>query len=259
MKKYLAALTILGFLFLSAGAFAQQPPAKPEKPAKPAPAQQGPLANLKDFLQLTPEQEAKLKDMQKARQEEQKAFHDQMRKLRGELMPLLKDQKADQNKINGLIDQIAKLGADRTKKVLANRNPLQKILTPEQLEKLKNAPARMMGRGGMMDGPGMGPGMQGMRQGMDQGMGPGMGRGMGQGMNPGMGQGMGQGMGRMMQPGFRQGLGLGLRLGLTRPGLGRMLGFMSAQGMRGGAMRGPGFRRGQMNRRGLGCWFRWQE
>jgi Spy/CpxP family protein refolding chaperone len=201
MRKCLAALTIMGFLFLTVGAYAQQPPAKPEKPAKPEPGPRAPLANLKDFLQLTPEQEAKIKDMQKARQGEQKAFRDEMQKLRGELNPLLKDPKADQNKINSLVDQIAKLGADRTKKVLANRNPLQKILTPEQLEKLKNAPARMMG------GRGMGPGMQGMRQGMGQGMGPGMGRGMGPGMHqrmrPGLGMGRGMGMGFMGPQGFR--------------------------------------------------------
>ncbi len=201
MRKCLAALTIMGFLFLTVGAYAQQPPAKPEKPAKPEPGPRAPLANLKDFLQLTPEQEAKIKDMQKARQDEQKAFRDEMQKLRGELNPLLKDPKADQNKINSLVDQIAKLGADRTKKVLANRNPLQKILTPEQLEKLKNAPARMMG------GRGMGPGMQGMRQGMAQGMGPGMGRGMGPGMHqrmrPGLGMGRGMGMGFMGPQGFR--------------------------------------------------------
>jgi Spy/CpxP family protein refolding chaperone len=223
MKKYLAALTILGFLFLSAGAYSQQPPAKPEKPAKSAPGQRGPQANLKDFLQLTPEQEAKLKDMQKARQEEQKAFHEQMRKLRGELAPLLKDPKVDQNKINGLVDQIAKLGADRTKKVLANRNPMEKVLTPQQLEKLKNAPGRMMG------GRGMGSGMQGM----GQGMGPGMGRGMGQGM----------GQGRMMM----------------RPGMGRGMAFMGSQGMRGRAMQIRALLRGWLNRRGLGRWFQWQE
>jgi Spy/CpxP family protein refolding chaperone len=197
MRKCLAALTIMGFLFLTVGAYAQQPPAKPEKPAKPEPGPRAPLANLKDFLQLTPEQEAKIKDMQKARQDEQKAFRDEMQKLRGELNPLLKDPKADQNKINSLVDQIAKLGADRTKKVLANRNPLQKILTPEQLEKLKNAPARMMG------GRGRGPGMQGMRQGMGPGMGRGMGPGMHQRMRPGLGMGRGMGMGFMGPQGFR--------------------------------------------------------
>ncbi len=197
MRKCLAALTIMGFLFLTVGVYAQQPPAKPEKPAKPEPGPRGPLANLKDFLKLTPEQEAKIKDMQKARQDEQKAFRDEMQKLRGELNPLLKDPKADQNKINSLVDQIAKLGADRTKKVLANRNPLQKILTPEQLEKLKNAPARMMG------GRGRGPGMQGMRQGMGPGMGRGMGPGMHQRMRPGLGMGRGMGMGFMGPQGFR--------------------------------------------------------
>jgi Spy/CpxP family protein refolding chaperone len=153
MKKYLAAVTILGFLFLTAGGFAQQPPAKAEKPAKPAPGQQGPLGNLKDFLKLTPEQEAKIKDLQKSRQAEMKAFRDEMQKLRGEMKPLLKDAKADQTKINGLIDQITKLSADRIKKGLANRNPLQKILTQEQMDKLNQV------RGRMMRGRGMGPGM----------------------------------------------------------------------------------------------------
>jgi len=223
MKKYFAALTILGFLFLSAGGFAQQPTAKQEKPAAPAPAQRGPLANLKDFLQLTPEQEAKLQEMRKARQEAQKAFRDQMQKLRGELAPLLRDPKADQNKINGLVDQIAKLQAERTKKALADRNPLQKVLHPDQLEKLKNAPPRMgrMGRGGMMGGmPGMGPGR----------MMP------GPGMRGGMGFGPMGGRRMMGQPGFRQGFGLGMRLG-RMPGLNRFFGPQGPLGMRGRMMR----------------------
>ena len=220
MKKYLAALTAMGFLFLTVAAYAQQPPAKPEKPAKPEPGPRGPLANLKDFLKLTPEQEAKLKDMQKARQDEQKAFRDQMQKLRSELAPLLKDPKADQNKINSLVDQIAKLGAERAKKMLANRNPLQKILTPEQLEKLKNAPPRLLGPGLMM-------------------------RGRGMGMGPGLGP---MGQGRFMGPGFRQGLGPGLGLGLRGPGMGRGMGFMERQRFRGHAW-------GRAIMKRLGRWF----
>jgi len=240
MKKIFAALTILGFLFLSAGGFAQQPPAKQEKPAVPAPAQKGPMPNMKEFLQLTPEQEAKIKDMQKARQEEQKAFREQMQKLRGELAPLLKEPKADQNKINGLVDQIAKLGADRTKKVLANRNPMQKILTPEQLEKMKNAPMR--GRGGFMGGmPGMGQGMGQGRMMMRPGMGRGMRQGAGRGgmmMQPGMGRGMGPmgGARTMGRLGFGLGFGLGLRLG-RQPGFNRGFGVMGPQGFRGRMMR----------------------
>jgi Spy/CpxP family protein refolding chaperone len=220
MKKYLAVLTVLGFIFLSAAALAQQPPAKPEKPANPAPpgqGQAGPLAGLKNFLNLTPEQVQKIQDFRKARQGEQKAFREQMKKLRGEFQPLLKDSKADQAKINGLIDQMAKLGADRTKQVLAGRNGLQKFLTPEQLEKLKQAPGRlrqgfrMPGRG---MGQGMGPGMRGEMGPMGRGgmMRPGMGRGMGRGMAPGMGRGMGQGMGPGQGRGF-----------LGRSGFGRAL------------------------------------
>jgi len=158
MRKYLAALTIIGFLFLTAAGSAQQTPDKPEKPARPAAGPQGSLANLKDFLKLTPEQEAKLKEMRKTRQDEMKAFRDEMQKLRGELNPLLEDPKADQNKMNGLIDQISKLNGERMKKSLANRNPLQKILTKEQLDKLDQVRGRMMGPRMMMRGRGMGMG-----------------------------------------------------------------------------------------------------
>jgi Spy/CpxP family protein refolding chaperone len=215
MKKYLAAATILGFLFLTVGGFGQQPPAKPEKPAKPAPGPQGPLGNLKDFLKLTPEQEAKIKDLQKSRQDEMKAFRDEIQKLRGELDPLLKDPKADQTKINGLIDQITKLNGDRMKKALANRNPLQKILTQEQMDKLSQVRGRMMGQGMMMRGRGMGPGMgmgrgQFMQRGRFMGplgqrfMGPGQrgfgGRGM---MGPRGGRGWGMMWRNRMKRGWR--------------------------------------------------------
>jgi Spy/CpxP family protein refolding chaperone len=227
MRKCLTALTVMGFLFLTVAAYAQQqPPAKPQKPVPQGqpgpnqPAQQGPLAKLADYLKLTPEQIQKFKDFQKARQDEQKSFRDQMQKLRGDLRPMLKDQKADQGKINGLIDQIAKLGADRTKQVLGTRGGVQKILTPEQAEKLKNAgPAirqRLMNFG---RGQGMGPGMQGRGQGQQpmgrgQGMGPG---GQGQMMRPGMrGQGrQPMGRGQMMRPG----MGMRGQGHMMRPGM----------------------------------------
>jgi Spy/CpxP family protein refolding chaperone len=214
MKKYLAALTIIGFLFLTAAGSAQQPPAKPEKPAKPGPGPQGPLANLKDLLKLTPEQEAKLKDMQKSRQAEMKAFRDEMQKLRGELNPLLRDPKADRNKINGLIDQISKLNADRIKKSLADRNPLQKILTQEQLDKLNQVRGRMMRQGMMMRGRGMG-----------------MGRGMGIAMDRGQliqrGRFMGPRGQQFMGPGQRGFLGRGM----MGPGQGRSRRLMRRPGM----------------------------
>jgi Spy/CpxP family protein refolding chaperone len=184
MKKILAVLAMAGMFMISVGAFAQQPPTPPQKPEKPVPG--APQERMKNWLDLTPEQETKLKDFQKARQEEQKAFRDQMGKLQGELTPLLKDAKADQNKVNGLIDQMFKLRADQFKKSLKNGNDREKIFTPEQLEKMKNARGGM-NRMMMLRGRGMGP------------MGP-----MGQGrfMRPGMGPfGFGrQGMGSMQGP-----------------------------------------------------------
>jgi len=228
MKKRTAILAIAGLLLLSLGVLAQQPPAKAEKPAPaklgqtaPGPqGQQGPLARLQNFLNLTPEQVQKFKDFQKARQDEQKSFRDQMQKLRGDLRPMLKDEKADKGKINGLIDQIAKLGADRTKQVLGNRGGIQKILTPEQVDKLKKAgPAVRQRLMNFFRGQGMAPGAGPMRGGRM--MQPGMGQGMrGQGMAPGQ-MGRGQGMPQGARPGMRMGpMGRGQ---MMRHGLGQRM------------------------------------
>jgi Spy/CpxP family protein refolding chaperone len=198
MKKFLAALTIAGMFMISVGAFAQQPPQPPQKPEKPAPGV--PLERMKNWLSLTPEQETKLKEFQKTRQEEQKAVREQVAKLRGELNPLLEDSKSDQNKVNGLIDQMSKLRADQLKKSFQNRKSLEQIFTKEQLDKLKNLRGGM-NRLMMLGGRGMGPMGQGRF--MRPGMGPfGFGR-------PGMGPMQGRrGMGnRMMRrPGAWRGL-----------------------------------------------------
>lgn len=207
MKRYLAGLMILGML---GGVFlaAQEKPAPAQAPrAKAAPAGPGqrgpmPLERMKNALGLTDEQVAKLQEHRKAQQDAQQAFRGQMQKLRDELAALRKDPKADTNKVNGLIDQIAKLGADRAKKGFQDRSALAKILTPEQLTKLQGFRGQGMG---MRMGMGMGLGM-GMRPGM-----PGMGRG--RMMAPRGGMMMRPGMGQRMGPGFgmrgRQGMGFG--------------------------------------------------
>jgi Spy/CpxP family protein refolding chaperone len=163
-------------LALGSSVFAQQAqkPIEKEKPAKPE--KPAPLAKLKEYLNLTPEQEAKLKDFRKARAEEGKAFREQLKKMHGELTPLLKDPKADQNKIDGLIDQIAKLRADQMKKAFANRREVEKIFTPEQLDKLKQTRGKLMTRG-HLGRFGLGPDRF-MRRGRFMGLGfmrPGMG------------------------------------------------------------------------------------
>jgi Spy/CpxP family protein refolding chaperone len=199
VKKYFAGLMILGLLAGGANLIAQEKPPAPAKaqaapaprgrgPMGPGPMAQAPIERLKQWLDLTPDQVAKLQDARKARQEEQKAFQDQMRKLRGELAPLVRDPKADPGKVNGLIDQIAKLSAERAKKAYAGRLALEKILTPEQMTKLRSLPGRGMGmRQGMGMRRGVGPmgrgTMMGPRGGMMMGRGPGMRMGARQGLN----------------------------------------------------------------------------
>jgi Spy/CpxP family protein refolding chaperone len=177
MKRYVTLAAIVGILF--AGIAVGQEKQAPAPPAKPKPAPQAPLAKLKDAFEITPEQEAKLKAFREARQNENKAFAEQMKKFRDDMQAFRKDPKADPNKVNALIDQMFKLRADRAKAGIRNNQEWQKIFTPEQLEKMKQGRNRLLGLGfmrGLGQGRGMmGPGMRMMfRRGMGRGpIGPG--------------------------------------------------------------------------------------
>jgi Spy/CpxP family protein refolding chaperone len=92
---------------------------------------------LKDALQLTPEQEKKLEEFRKARWDEAKAFREKLGKLHEDLRKLSQDPKADEKKVNSLIDEISKLKAERMKAQFKNRKEWEKIFTPEQLKKLE--------------------------------------------------------------------------------------------------------------------------
>ncbi|MCX8161224.1 MAG: Spy/CpxP family protein refolding chaperone [Candidatus Saccharicenans sp.] len=92
---------------------------------------------LKDALQLTPEQEKKLEEFRKARLEEARAHREKMARLRDEFRKLVEDPKADEKKIDSLIDEMSKLRAERMKAMFRNRKEWEKILTPEQLQKLE--------------------------------------------------------------------------------------------------------------------------
>jgi Spy/CpxP family protein refolding chaperone len=148
-----AALFLLGL----AAAYAQ------EQPATPGPRGAG--ERMAKFLELTPEQQAKFDEVRKARQEEVKAFREEMGKLRPQLREAMKDPQADQKKIDGLIDQLSQVRAAHFKSTVRARKDLEKVLTPEQLEKYRTVRSR-----------------RGMRRGFDRGYGP---RGR---MRPGRGQ-----------------------------------------------------------------------
>lgn len=162
MKKFLIMTAMFGVLF-AGFVIAQDKPAAPAPAVKAKPGFQAPPARMNEALQLTPDQEAKLKAFRESRQAENKAFADEMIKLQGDLRAFRQDPKADPAKVDALIDKVFKLRADRAKAGIRNAQAWRAIFTPEQLEKMKRG-GPMMGRGPGMDmarpfgqrGPGMG-------------------------------------------------------------------------------------------------------
>jgi Spy/CpxP family protein refolding chaperone len=146
-KKIIAGLaTALFFLALSAS-FAQNPPEK-ERPrgAWFFAGERG--ERLASFLDLTPEQRAKFDEIRKARQEQAKAFREEMAKLRPQFREAMRDPQADQKKIDSLVDQMAQVRAGQLKSMIRSVRDMEKILTPEQLERFRDARARMGWRRG---------------------------------------------------------------------------------------------------------------
>jgi Spy/CpxP family protein refolding chaperone len=146
-KTLLAGLTTVLFFLAFSAAFAQNPPEK----TKPRGAwffagERG--ERLADFLNLTPEQKTKFEEIRKARQEDRQASREEMSKLRPQLREGIKDPKADPKKIDELIDQMSRLRAAHLKSAIHGLKDMQKVLTPEQLEKFRNARSRMAWRRG---------------------------------------------------------------------------------------------------------------
>jgi len=175
-SRYRPLIRGMAALFLAAvlaPAFAAAQEAQVPPPGRKPMAKMAP----REALGLTPEQQKSLEEFRTARREEGRAFREEMMKMRGEMRELAKDPKANEAKINGLIDRMAVRGAERAKMAFKNRAQMEKIFTPEQLEKLSAFRGRRMGRAGLA-GPGrMGMGRVGMR-GPDMGRFPGR-RGLG--------------------------------------------------------------------------------
>lgn len=136
MKKLqlLLGLTFLALLIALGPSLASAQPARnPERTLRPF---------LGDYLDLTPDQKAKLEEFRKVRQEERQAFLDQMGKLRADLRELRKDPQANEKKIDALIDDMFKLRAGQLKSSIKHSAEVKKIFTPEQQEKLARLRAR---------------------------------------------------------------------------------------------------------------------
>ncbi len=103
---------------------------------------------LEEFLNLTPEQKAKLEEFRKSGAEERQAHFEKMRKLRDDMQEAMKDPEANESRINGLIDELSKLRADQMKQGLARHREMRKVLTPEQQGKLSELHGQMADRRG---------------------------------------------------------------------------------------------------------------
>jgi len=99
---------------------------------------------LERILDLSAEQKAKLEEMREKRFEERWNFQDKMRRMRHELGKLMGDPKADEKKIEDLIDEMAQLRAGYFKGSLRHRKEIKKIFTPEQLEKIDKARKKIL-------------------------------------------------------------------------------------------------------------------
>lgn len=153
MKKYIS-LTALA-LFLSMTLFPSvalgQVSDGPEEEVKVRPAR-----TQRDFLELTPEQKAKLEEFMKSAREKQKARFESMRKVQLEMREMMQDPEANEKEILKLYDQMSKLRADRFRDSLQGRKEFRKMLTPEQLEKLDSFRKRIGQRKNLMRGRIMG-------------------------------------------------------------------------------------------------------
>lgn len=140
----LAAAALLASALIPLAVFAQEK-TQPATPAQPRMDRPRPLADLN----LTPDQVKALQAFRQARQEQAKAFRNDMAKLRDEMRGLRADPDANKAKIEALIDKQAALMAAHEKDLFRARAERNKIFTPEQLQKLKAMRTRLADRGGM--------------------------------------------------------------------------------------------------------------
>lgn len=87
-------------------------------------------------LNLTPEQQKKIFELRLSFQEDTVDLRSQMMKKRIELQKLWLEDTPDKAKIYALLDEIAKIRGEITKKMVGYLFKLREILTPEQLQKL---------------------------------------------------------------------------------------------------------------------------
>ncbi len=128
---------------------------------------EGPLITImldyKQEIGLTLEQEKKLRDLRTEFSKESARRTADIRVAEIELDALLEQEKWDLSKIEPKVKQIATLQGELRLARIKTLEAGRAVLTPQQLEKLKQVGHRMRGQGGLgLMGPGGGMGPRGM-------------------------------------------------------------------------------------------------
>lgn len=116
-------------------------------------------AGMAAGLDLSDRQKEQMADLHEAHQRRMIATRSGLAEARLDLRKLMRAESPDRAKIDATIDRMAKLRADAQKSRVATRLEAQKVLTPEQRKKMKDARGGMGGHGGMRHGHG-GEGMR---------------------------------------------------------------------------------------------------
>lgn len=89
---------------------------------------------LDDIPDLTDEQKTQIKEIHEESRKQMEPQRQEMKKLRARMMELKSAENPDQNEINQLIDQRAKLRAEMEKTRAASELKIRGLLTAEQLK-----------------------------------------------------------------------------------------------------------------------------
>ena len=146
MKKYVLFMILILF-FLSFTLFPPNAQAQEAKKDEKKVSRNYPRA-WGEFMDLTAEQKAKLDEFRKKNQEERKASRENMKAVHKELRELMRDPEANEKKILGIYDKLAKHRVERFKRSIQHRKEIKKILTTEQWQKLEKYKKRMAQRRG---------------------------------------------------------------------------------------------------------------
>ncbi len=157
MKKTLVALGLVAVMFMGVSyVYARGPGFGPGPGTGPGPgAGSGNCPGCGGALNLTPEQQTQMRELQQKHYNEMAPLREEMFNLRQELRALWAKPNADTRCIQDKTEQMSQLRDQMQDKMVEHRLEARKLLTPDQISAMGAGPGKG-GRGGRGFGPGRG-------------------------------------------------------------------------------------------------------